>query len=202
MYRGSGPKIVPLIIAVLVVALIIAALVSVGRMLFTGGGSGDSAAPTEDSGTLRDAVVNTGDARAVRLTVRGPIVADENFRSYQITVAPAFRTYTLYSGYLDQVVDERTFTNNKQAYEEFVYALDKAAIGKTRDADDADFRGVCATQGIAFKFDALNDNDVKQSAWTSTCKGSKGTMGSNIAQIHALFGNQIPNFKAQFNKIY
>lgn len=32
--------------------------------------------------------------------------------------------------------------------------------------------------------------------WTSTCSGSKGNMGASVAQIKALFVNQVPDFDA------
>lgn len=207
MYRGSGPKIFPLIVVILVIALVIAALVSVGRMIFMGNGSSDNNNNAQDSkqataAGLQASTLDTGDKRAVRLTVRGPIIADEKFRSYQITMSPSERRWTVYSGYLGQVIEEKVYTNNTKAYEQFVYALDKANISKIVQAKDEDFRGVCATRGIAFMYETLNDNDVDQSVWTSTCGGSKGTMGANVEQIHALFANQIPDFKRQFSDIY
>ena len=134
--------------------------------------------------------------------MRGPIVADENFRSYQIIVTPTSRVYTEYAGYLDKVITSRTLTNNQQAYEQFIYALDKADIGKTRNlSDSSDLRGVCATGGRAYKFETLDGNTATKTLWTSTCSGSQGTMASNVVQIHALFANQIPDFKPVFDKV-
>ncbi len=188
----------PIIVIIIVVALVIAALVTVGRMIFSGGSSS-----TENKGTsLQDVVLDTTAERSVRWTVRGPIVADEKFRSYQITVTPSSRTFVTYSGYLDQVMDTKTYDNNVKAYEEFVYALDKASVGKTRSSSNTDFRGVCATRGIAYMFETLNDSTVDNSIWSSTCKDSPGTMGADPLKVHALFVNQIPDFAPLFNEIY
>jgi hypothetical protein len=200
MYRGSGPRIFPLIIIVLVIALVIAALVSAGRLFFTGGGNNTKT--TESTDSVLSAVRATNDGRSVRWTVRGPIVADEKFRSYQIEVSPSSRTFTTYSGYLDQVIDTKSYANNEKAYEQFVYALDRAGIGETRNANDTDFRGVCATDGFAFVFDTLNNDTPDHTLWSSSCRNSKGTMGANIPQIQALFVNQVPDFKPLFNQIY
>ena len=198
MYRGSGPRVLPIIIVIIVVALVVAALVTVGHMIFSGSSSDSS-----DKGTsLQDAVLDTTAERSVRWTVRGPIVADENFRSYQITISPTSRTFVTYSGYLDQVTDTKTYDNNTKAYEEFVFALDKASVSKTRSSSDTEFRGVCATNGIAFMFETINDGDVDNSIWSSTCKNSAGTMAADALQIHALFINQIPDFNPLFNSIY
>lgn len=196
MYRGSGPRIFPIIVVILVVALIIAALVSVGRMLFTGGdgstGSGDAA-----TGVV-DALRNTSDGRAVRWTVRGPIVADEKFRSYQITVSPSERVFVTYSGYLDQVIDTKTYPNNTAGYEQFVYALDKTGLGKVRNAPDEDLRGACATNGFAYMFETLSNGTTNNTLWTTSCKGTKGTLTAKVPQVHALFANQIPDFEPIF----
>jgi hypothetical protein len=199
MYRGSGPRILPLIIVILVVALVIAALVSIGRVIFT---SGNTSSAPESTDAVLSAVRNTGVDRSVRWTVRGPIVADEDFRSYQITVSPTERTYVTYSGYLDHVNDTKTYPNNERAYEEFVYALDKAGIGQTKNAKDTDFRGVCATDGFAYVFDTLSGNTADHTLWTTSCKGSKGSMAANVAQVHALFVNQIPDFNPLFTGTY
>lgn len=199
MYRGSGPRVLPIIIVIVVVALVVAALVTVGRMIFSGGSSDTS----ETAGTsLQDTVLDRTASRNVRWTIRGPIVADENFRSYQITIGPSSRTFVTYSGYLDQVMDTKTYDNNAKAYEEFVYALDKADISKTRNSNDEDFRGVCATKGIAYMFETMNDATVDNSIWSSSCKDSAGTMAADPLKIQALFVNQIPDFKPLFNDIY
>ncbi len=201
MYRGSGPRIFPIIVVILVIALVIAALVSVGRMVFTGGDSSESPSG-ESTASVVDALQNINDSRAVRWTVRGPIVADEDFRSYQITISPTERKFITYAGYLDQIVDVKSYSNNTEAYEQFVYALDKANVGATREASDEDFRGVCATQGFAYKFETLSGDTPDHTLWTTTCKGSKGTMSANATQVHALFVNQIPDFKPVFTQIY
>ena len=200
MYRGSRPRILPFVVIVIVVALVIAALVTVGRLIF----SNTSSAPSKDTSTssLANAVLNTADGRGVRWTVRGPIVADEQFRTYQITVTPTQRTYTLYSGYLAQVTSTKTYGNNSKAYEQFVYALDNANISKTRADNGEDFRGVCATGGLAFMFETVNNGAADQSIWTSTCKDSAGTMASDPLKIQALFVNQIPDFQPLFSSIY
>ena len=198
MYRGSKKRIFPIIIIILVVALVIAAIVSIGRMVFT------SSSSTESNHTegIASAVVDTADSRAVRWTVRGPIVANEEFRSYQITVSPTSRNFTVYTGYLDQVVVTHKYDNNKQAYEQFVYALTNADIAKTRSSAGTDIRGVCATHGLAYVFETVKDGTPDQSEWTTTCAGSKGDMTAKPAQIHALFVNQIPDFKPAFDTIY
>ena len=111
-------------------------------------------------------LLDTSNARAVRWTVRGPIVGNEKFQSYQITVSPTTRSYIVYNGYLDQVVASKTYINNTEAYEQFVYALNRADIATTRAAADSDLRGVCATRGLVYMFETVKSGTADQSEWT------------------------------------
>lgn len=202
MYRGSRPRILPILIAIIVIALIIAGLVSIGRLIFFPGNSTDKQSRGEQQTTLRDEVLNTGNDRSVRYTVRGSLVADEKFRSYQIIVSPSERRITEYQGYLDKVTASRSFGNNQTAYDEFVYALDKTNISETREVKDTDMRGVCATNGRLYVFETFQGSKSTNTIWTSTCSGSPGTMTAKIDQVHALFVNQIPDFAPMFDKVY
>lgn len=197
MYRGSNPRIVPIIVTIVIVALVISAVVALGRMMFS-----NTDSSTDSTATMGSSVLDTTANRSVRWTVRGPIVAEENFRSYQISVSPSSRTYTVYSGYLGGVISTKEYTNNTRAYEEFVHALVNADITSTRSASNDDIRGVCATGGIAYKFEALNADNADQSLWGSTCSQSRGTMGADALRIQALFRNQIPDFKPLFTSAY
>lgn len=202
MYRGNKPRIIPILIAILIIGAIIAGLVSLGRMILFPGAGGDTDSQSTTEPTLREEVLNTDSDRSVRYTVRGAIIADENFRSYQIVVSPTERRITEYRGYLDTITASRTFPNNQTAYDEFVHALDKAEISVTRDVKDEDMRGVCATNGRLYVFETFRGNRATNTIWTSTCSGSPGTMKAKPGQIHALFTNQIPDFQPMFDKVY
>jgi hypothetical protein len=202
MYRGSRPRILPIIVVIVIVALVVAAIVTVGRMLFSGSGDTSQDNKKTTSSVIEQAVLAQDSDRAVRWTVRGPIVGDEKFRSYQIIISPSTRTYITYSGYLDQVIDTKSYSNNVKAYEQFVYALNKTDIAKARDTKDADLRGVCATNGLAYEFETLVNDDPDHVMWSSTCKDSQGTMTADPLQVQALFVNQIPDFHPLFTKIY
>ncbi len=191
MYRGNSSRIVPIVLVLIVVAIAIAALVSVGRSIF-GGDGGQPEASQVDTG--RQALRNTAIDRSVRMTIRGPIVADEQFRSYQVVVNSSSRSLTTYSGYLDQPLENKQYSNNVRAYEEFVYALDKANMmnGTSLTGDQNDIRGVCAT-GKVYEFEVLQNNTSTKRLWTSTCKGSPGSFEASISQVGNLFLEQIPD---------
>lgn len=196
MYRSNSARIVPIIIFVVVSLALILGLVAVGRYIF-GGGS----ATTDDTVVqARDELLTVNVDRSVHMTIRGPIVADENFRTYQVVVSPAEREYTVYSGYRDEVVSRDTFGNNTRAYEQFVYALDKAAMtkpGKYTESEASDIRGICAT-GRVYEFELYDGDNQIQRYWTSTCGGSPGTLGASVQQITNLFSAQITGVKLEY----
>lgn len=131
------------------------------------------------------------------MSVRGPIVADEEFQSYAISISPSDRTITTYTGYLDTVKKKKSLDNNTKAYEQFVYALDKANYMKGEvpaDDDKNDLRGICAT-GYVYEYSVVSGDDVVKRLWSSTCKGSPGSLDASIEQLNTLYFDQIPGSK-------
>ena len=86
-YRSS--RVLPTILTVVVIIIVIAGVVALARLLFSGGGS--SSTSNQEVNVARQSLLTTTDGHAVRMTVRGPIVADEDFRSYRITISPKDR---------------------------------------------------------------------------------------------------------------
>lgn len=189
MYRGSSSRIVPIILVLVIIAIVITIAVSIIRAIF----GGDSSQPSVNDNS-RQELISTSADRSVRMTVRGPIIANEQFRSYQVTVSPESRNLTTYSGYLGQAIDTKALGNNTIAYEEFVYALDRANLvkGTPLSGDKDDTRGICAT-GYVYEFEARKANTTVKRLWTSTCSGSRGSLDANLNQVKNLFLRQIPN---------
>lgn len=192
MARYGSSRVLPVIIIIIIVIVAVAGLVSLTRAIFF---SGEAAPAVVDSS--RDALLSTTADRSVRMTVRGPIVADESFRSYQITITPSSRSVVTYKGYLDSVIDQEKLSNNVAAYDQFVHALDKANLAKGVELEDErnDLRGICAT-GQVTEFEILNKNESVKMLWTSTCSGSKGSLNASVKQLSNLFEAQIPNVDA------
>lgn len=191
--QRNGAKFFPLIITIVIIALVIAAIVSIGRAIFNGDGN-DTEQTTQVSDS-REALLNTTSGRSVTMTVRGPIVAEEAFTSYRISASNSERSMKVYKGYLEEETSGKTLGNNTQAYEEFVYALDKANMTKERNAaaDDEldDLRGICA-RGYVYEYAVLSGDSEVEKRWTSTCEGSKGTLDASKDQLSELFLAQIP----------
>jgi len=200
MERSGLRRLIPIAVVVIVIGIAIFALVSVGRSLFSGGSTPSPSTTPVNVG--KQALTNTLADRSVRMTVRGPLVATENFRSYTITVSPDTRNMTTLKGYDSQQIDNKQMTNTLQAYEQFVYALDRAKLmdGTPLTGDANDMRGICAS-GTIYEFDVLQGSNVIQGLWTSTCTGSKGSLKASLSQITSLFRAQIPDFSQLVSKI-
>lgn len=191
-------RVLPIILVIVIIIIAVAALVSLARAVFFSDG-GNNAAEIDQS---RSALLNSSEGHSVSMTVRGPIVADEEFQSYQTTITPSTRTLTTYSGYLSAVVDQVSLPNNTSAYEEFTHALDKARLadGEEFVGERDDVRGICA-KGRVYEF-FINDNgETVKRLWTSTCGGSKGSLDANVDQLRALFVAQFPEGQDLIRKI-
>lgn len=186
MQRGKFARLIPIALVLIVAVIAITALVSFGRSIFGGDG-------TPDSDPGREALLSTSLNRGVRMNVRGPIVADENFRSYQISVTSTQRNMTTYEGYLERPIDRAVLENNIPAYEEFVHALDNADMieGEEFENEEDDTRGVCAT-GYLYEFEVYNGSNVVKRLWETDCRNTDGSLEADRRQIENLFLLQIP----------
>lgn len=192
MYRNRSLKIFPLIIIGIVIIALIASMITIGRYIFNGGSQ--TTQEEDNQITAQDELLTLSTSRSVRVTIRGPIIADEDFATYRVEVSPKSRQYYTYSGYLDRIEQQKSYSNNMSAYEEFVNALDKAAMtepGRNTPTLENDVQGICAT-GQVYQYDILSAGTPVYSAWTSTCKGSPGTFGASVEQVTNLFINQLP----------
>ena len=192
--QRNGAKFFPLIITIVIIALVIAAIVSIGRAIFIG--DGNNTEETSDVDSTRQELLNTSSGRSVAMTVRGPIVAEEAFTTYRIQISNSERSMDVYKGYLEEQTNGKTLGNNTQAYEEFVYALDKANMMKERsgasDNELDDLRGICA-RGYIYEYSVFSADNEVEKRWTSTCDGSKGTLNASTDQLSGLFLAQIPD---------
>lgn len=188
MYKG-GSRILPIVLVIVVAIVAIIALVSVGKALL-GRSTADTTADTEKESVLLVTEAN----RSVRMTVRGPIVADEDFNSYQIEIGPSERRMTTYKGYADQIIDTKQYSGSMAAYTEFVHALDRAEFSESVTLSEAlgDVRGACAT-GRLYTFEVLEDGSAVSESWTSSCRNLAGSFRGQASLIRDLFQRQIPD---------
>jgi len=129
----------------------------------------------------------------VSMTVDGRVVSEQEHQAYRITVDRSEARIEALSGYENQVVDTRTFTNNQASYYVFLRALDLAGFtkGAKLASDQAnDERGVCAN-GRRYIFELTNGTSTIQRYWSATCT-SRGTFKGNSSAVKQLFDRQIP----------
>ncbi|MDK2899162.1 MAG: hypothetical protein PWQ10_349 [Patescibacteria group bacterium] len=198
MTKPKFSRIIPIALILIIVAVSIAALVSLARTVFF---SGTIAQKSVD--ISKESLLNTSVNYSVALIVRGPIVANESFSSYQIKVAPNSRSLTVYSGYLNQISNNIVLDNNIPAYEQFVYALDKANMEKGTElsGNKNDLRGICAS-GFVYEYKILKSDSSIKSLWSSSCSGSRGSLDASVNQLNKLFMAQIPDSSDIINKIW
>ena len=202
MKHGRNSQLVPVILIVVIVVISVAAIVAFVRTVMGGDSQNSSQQTKTQQEEAEEALLSTSLDRAVRMTVRGGITADESFRSYQMTISPNKRSMTTYKGYLDQPQDNLNLDNNTKAYEECVFALNRADMMKgdplTGNADDT--RGICAN-GKVMEFEILQNERTVKRLWTTTCRNIRGSFKAKADYISELFLQQIPESRKLIKKI-
>ncbi|MDB5184831.1 MAG: exported protein of unknown function [Candidatus Saccharibacteria bacterium] len=161
-------------------------------ILLVGGGNGKGNGKVPATSKALKDYANT-DA-TVRMTVSGPIIANQEHKETQVTVGRDSTTYESITGYNDQVTDQQTYGNTQQSYASFLRALDKAGYTKgNSDQTLADERGYCAL-GNRYIFDLIQDGKTIQRFWASDCSGTPKTYLGNLGLTRSLFQRQIPKF--------
>ncbi len=190
MNRGIS-RFIPIIFSIVIFVLIIAAIISVIR-IFTGGS--DSEETVEQSNQSQTALLANAADRSVRMTVRGQIVGDNEFRSYRVTVSPSKRDFQRFQGYLKTPLAEKSYDNNTKAYDEFVRALEIAGmVNGTPLSGNADvITGLCAN-GVIYEYEVLQAERVANRLWTSSCGDAKGSLRGNSPELQRLFLAQTPD---------
>lgn len=195
MVNYKSSRVLPIALTVVIIIVAIAGIVGLMSLLLGGGNSSTSGKKTESvSSQARTSLLDTTDGSSVSMTVRGPIVADEDFRSYRVEISPSARNFQSFKGYLDTVTDKESLPNNVAAYSQFVNALDRINMvaGVPFEGEENNVSGVCSS-GNLYEFSTLKNGKIRSMFWTSTCSESKGSLKGSAKQISNLFLNQIPS---------
>lgn len=179
---------VVLVIVLLVFIFLGWGLASIARNVFRNSGSNDTVT-VEEASTLEDSTIDT-----VRFYTDGPIVASSDHRSYEIEISRTVVSMTVYSEYGQKILQEKSYTNNSEAFSSLLEALDKAKAndrlkGTTTD-DDFSEGGACAT-GRRYVLEI--GDDIRR--WSTSCKDSRGTMAGKVEIVRDLMNKQIPDFR-------
>ena len=130
----------------------------------------------------------------VRMSVEGPVVADENYRKVQIDITISSRDAKIYTGYTGIVLKEVQLYNNQPAFGAFLDALDSTGFTAERpNVKNKDYKGQCPS-GRRYVFELIEDGKTISSLWRSTCIDiAPGTLGVQAIPIVNLFRLQIPD---------
>ena len=95
-------RIAPILLIIAIAILSIITVVTIVNAFMNGGNSSDQAQQAnnetskEDNSPSSKELLSADQNRSVKMVVRGPIVAQENFRSYTVEVSLKFRKLTTY----------------------------------------------------------------------------------------------------------
>lgn len=128
-----------------------------------------------------------------QLIIDGPITADQNHQTMEITVGRSESMIQLMQGYQGTVTSSQTFTNNQTSFAIFLHALNLVGFTQGNNSSSMrDERGHCAT-GDRYIFQLSDGDNIIERYWQTSC-GSVGTYQGNVTSTIDLFEKQIPNF--------
>lgn len=175
-----------IIVVVLLLVLIGWGLFSIASNIFRGVGGGDDITPVSS--------YNVTSTATARFIVDGPVVANENHRSFEIEVAENVVSMTVYGSYGQRVIEEKSYRNTTESFDTFLSALENERVtdrfGDTDEEDDHEEIGVCP-RGRRYIVEL--DSAVRR--WSTSCRNSEGTAGFNMRSIRSLFEDQVPNYR-------
>jgi hypothetical protein len=181
---------------IVVAVVMIGGLIWVGRTLFDGG----DAKPDEVNAGQK-LLDKPADNMAVRMSVRGEIVASENHYSVVITISNSAREIVTFRGYDGSIIKREQLDNSPAAFNDLVAALNRAGYMKETKMDDNQNQGICAVGQLIY-FEVLeyvkDDNGsltekTAKRLWTTSCPKLTGDFAGLVVNVEDLFVKQIPN---------
>ncbi len=163
-------------------------LFSIAQSIFTPNTDNNNVVTEE----LNIEVINTAQTAVFR--VEGPVVANEEHRSYEISVAENVVSMKVFQGYQDKVIAEKSYQNTTEAYDVFLSALTILDVNQrekgTDREDDKNDDGFCPS---GRRFIVELDSDLRR--WSTSCSSKQGTAGFNMISVRNLFQKQVPDFR-------
>lgn len=129
----------------------------------------------------------------MRLTVDGPIVADQQHQQIRITVGRDNVLFERYQGYQGDVVDTKNYPNNPDAYGQFLRALEIAGYTRGDTTKPKDERGYCPT-GRRYVYEAIGNGENIVRWWSTSCSSDHGNFEGRGGDVRRLFQRQVPEY--------
>jgi len=128
----------------------------------------------------------------ITLHVLGPVVANEFYRSADITISPSFRTITAYKTYNNEVLATTTYGNNQNAFTQFVNALQVSNFSTTPAKDSqSEVKSTCP-QGARYVYELRDEGKTITQLWATSCSTKNQSFKGNAPLANMLFRDQIP----------
>jgi hypothetical protein len=129
----------------------------------------------------------------VQFTDDFPVTANQNHRAIITTVGRDQVTFSVVSGYENQVIRTQSYVNNSAAYAEFLRSLQLAGYNlKNNDTKLRDERGYCP-QGHRYIYEIKDGSNTSQHTWSTSC-GNIGNFKGRSGTINDLFHRQVPDY--------
>jgi hypothetical protein len=131
----------------------------------------------------------------VRLTIDGPINANEDHQQVQITANQFTVTFDQFQGYDGTVANQQQFANSENAYSAFLYAL--AINGFTEGNNSkalSSEQGHCAL-GDRYTLELIQGGNDLERYWATSCPNLPKSFDGNLPLMLALFEAQVPNYQ-------
>jgi hypothetical protein len=131
----------------------------------------------------------------VRLTIDGPINANQDHQQVQITANQNLVTFDQFQGYDGTVVNQQQFVNTENAYTAFLYALQLNGFteGNTSSALSNE-QGHCAT-GERYTLELIQGGNDLEHFWATNCPNVVRSFNGNLPLMLTLFEAQVPNYQ-------
>lgn len=133
---------------------------------------------------------------AVRLTIDGPINAEQNHRQIQITIDRNNSVMNVIQGYNGNVINTLSYSNTQAGYSAFLHSLQLINFtqGDTSNSALKSEAGHCAIGQRYIVQLIQNDQDI-QRYWATSCNGPH-TYEGNMQLTLELFQQQIPDYQS------
>ncbi|MGE5309616.1 MAG: hypothetical protein ACM3JF_00880 [Sphaerimonospora mesophila] len=188
MRRGKPTRLGAVLLMIIAAVVLVSGLIWAGQTLFSNGQT-----TSEDKLSAGQKLLNDPtDTTAVRMSVRGPIVAKENHYSIVIHLSQTERTITTFRGYDGEVIASQTLGNTKAAFSDLLAAFNRAGLMTETPGGGTENQGICAVGQLIF-FEILKDGQSVGKLWTTSCTDLTGNFGGLVINVQELFLNQIPN---------
>jgi hypothetical protein len=160
-------------------------------LLFSGGNDTSKNKKLPGTGKTLSSYANT-DAQ-VRLTIDGPVTANQNHRVVQVTVDRNSAVFKGMNGYEGNTTIDQSYNNNEASFRAFLRSLE--LIGYTNGDTTSSLKdetGHCAS-GSRYVFELIKDGKDIERFWATSCGSIRTYKGSVTTSLH-LFQKQIPDY--------